>query len=813
MTDREQKIRERLGIPAEVEKVIVFGESSHWDPNWLYTSEEYYRRYVRGNLHQAISELQLEPRRIYSLDSVFFLQMYWEREPQQREEVRRLVNEGRLRLTSTGVTTADTLLPRAEAILRDLLLGQAWLWDNGMTQEPRLAYFTDSFGCSPGLPSLLRAAGFEQTAITRIDGAYFPGCDYEPEANFPRAGSSAFKLSRLERSLDFVWRGPDGAEVLCHWNAFTYGQGDLLAHRGLSRVYLASFAFSDPSDRNVARRIRQFASRLLPCSRTPYVFCPIGFDFVPPIRNLVSLLDRYNDRHYPRTGLWAVNAGLDDYLDLVGCHRDQLPVLELDPNPYWSGFYTSRPTLKELAYRLVDRLELAEKLALIKGSEETARDVAAELQRPWWVAVSSNHHDFITGTSPDRVVEEEQRPWLLQANEEVQQTIERLIPAGMSTTSSPALPAARADVQCDFDDGLLRIATPDYVVEMDQAAGGGIVRAYLPTDGGQELLGRGVSNDLVSYRDSGGLWRMGHEFRGGRFRETTRASARPARFEVERRNGTVEVTCETSLQGEVIQRRVSFDPTTPVIRMRLEGRAARRHTITVLFHTTVSTAELVMDQPGGVVTRPPHKLYEPTFWPLQRFVHLKDDAGAHGLALFVRWPGAVHYEPGDGELETVALRNANRELAYGFIPLPATPARGHEDRHHAFDYALWFTPTGDWRENQVPRVARDLSGSPWAPPEWAPLYRLASTAVTTSRREVVVSAAKPASHGEGWVIRLYTLTEPGEDVFVRVPGRHLRAAWLCDARERDLEPLQIIDGAAHVSMPGTIASVRLLLEP
>ena len=147
MEDREQKTRERLGIPSDGEQVIVFGESSHWDPNWLYTSEEYYRRYVRDNLHLALAELQREPRRIYSLESIFFLQMYWERESQQRAEVRRLVNEGRLRLTSTGVTTADTLLPRAEAILRDLLLGQVWLWDNGMTQEPRLAYFTDSFGC------------------------------------------------------------------------------------------------------------------------------------------------------------------------------------------------------------------------------------------------------------------------------------------------------------------------------------------------------------------------------------------------------------------------------------------------------------------------------------------------------------------------------------------------------------------------------------------------------------------------------------------------------------------------------------------
>mgnify|MGYP001036821337 CR=1 FL=1 len=147
-----------------------------------------------------------------------------------------------------------------------------------------------------------------------------------------------------------------------------------------------------------------------------------------------------------------------------------------------------------------------------------------------------------------------------RANEAVHDSIQRLVPPGLKAGAGPTVSAAAGQVQCDFEDGLLRIATPHYVVEMDQAAGGGIVRAYLPSDGGQELLGRGVSNDIVSYRDTGGLWRMGHEFRGGRFRESGRASAQPARLEVERSNGTVEVTCETSLQGEVLGRRLAFDP-------------------------------------------------------------------------------------------------------------------------------------------------------------------------------------------------------------------------------------------------------------
>ncbi|MCD6400379.1 MAG: hypothetical protein J7L73_00475, partial [Anaerolineales bacterium] len=425
----ELQLRRRLGIPDGAERVLIFSESSHWDPNWLFTSEEYFERFVHNNLDVAIEELQRESRRVYSIECMFFLRMYWDRYPAQRNKIRTLVNEGRLRLTSSGITTADTLLPSAEAILRDLLIGQEWLRANGIEQEPKLAYFTDSFGCSPTLPSLLKAAGFDRTAITRIDGMYFMGCDLEPAKRFPRAGSSAERLLTQERSLDFIWRDKNGAQVLCHWNAFTYGQGDMLAFAGVSRVYLAHLAISMRSDRHIARRIKQFVAQLTPYSRTPYMLCPIGFDFVEPIPDLIALFDRYNQNHYPSTGVFAVNAGLDDYLALIETYQEKLPVLELDPNPYWTGFYTSRPTLKRRCRNLVDDLLLAEKLSFLPENNGADETISQEIEDAWWQAVVSNHHDFITGTSPDRVVEEEQIPWLTQAADSVDAVIDRFASA------------------------------------------------------------------------------------------------------------------------------------------------------------------------------------------------------------------------------------------------------------------------------------------------------------------------------------------------------------------------------------------------
>lgn len=804
--EREKSLRRKLGIPDDAERVIIFAESSHWDPNWKLTSEEYFHQRVVRNLDRAINELLQEPQRVYSVECVFFLRMYWERRPQQQNIIRTLVNEGRLRLTNSGVTTADTLLPDTEAILRDLLIGQEWLRANGMTQEPKVAYFPDSFGHSPALPSILNAAGFNMAAITRIDGMFFIGADYEQPSHFPRLGSSAALLLKKERTLDFVWCCPDGAKVLCHWNAFNYGQGDLLAHRGITRVKMYS-AVPDRSNRNVSHKVKRFAAQLAPYSRTPYLFCPIGFDFVRPIANLVTLLDRYNRTNYPKTGIWTTNAGLDDYLSLVSCYRTILPAIELDPNPYWMGFYTSRPSLKKRCYQLVDSLQLAEHLSLLPDNSNAEQAISEELKDAWWIAVVSNHHDFITGTSRDRVVNQEQIPWLEQASTMATAVISRLT-SDICISDRQQHPVVKTGLpQWNSRNDNIEVRTPHFTVELSEGTGGGITRVSCPAT--QRPLLTGISNDLINYKDSGGLWRMGHEYRGGTLEEVARASDSPARLQVRELNDSLEISCVTQLDGQTVHRTLWFYNDTPVIRFRVEGRAAKRRTVTVRFNTSISADQIVMDTPGGVIRRPIQKYYDPTFWPTQHFAHIQGNTEAYGLGLFLDMPGAISYHT-DGHIELVALRNATREKAYGFLPLLAMPVTTHEHSVQIFDYALLFTSHGDWRENDIPIISLSIRDKLWAVTGYPKIHELAYSIVTTNRSDVVVTTIKPASRGDGLIIRLYTLTSPGEPVTVTMRDQIVKTAFLCDARERDLKPLEICDGSVHLTMPGTIGTVRLL---
>ncbi|MEI8258362.1 MAG: hypothetical protein WCJ30_22020, partial [Deltaproteobacteria bacterium] len=408
----EAALRESLGIPPDARRVLLFCESSHWDTNWLRTSEEYFEQRLRPIFAAMLEELEADPARVYCIESVFFFKLYWERHPEHRDRLRTLLERRQLRLLASSYTTPDTLLPHEESLFRDFHLGQRWLREQGFAMVPRTAYFPDNFGHSPHLPSLMSAVGVDSVAITRIDGMHFIASDYRPRAAFPFVGSTASLLQKQLRTLDFVWRADDGAEVLCHWNAFTYFQGDLLAHMGIVRWAGLDAAIPFRTRGHIARRIAGFVHQLEPLARTPYLLCPIGMDFNAPIPRLRPLLERYNRERYAETGTWTVLAGLDDYFALVGFHRGALPVLELDPNPYWMGFYASRPESKLLPARIARSLVLAEKLSAHAPHHD---GIEAALDEAWHALVLHNHHDAITGTSPDRVWHGEQRPLLVRA--------------------------------------------------------------------------------------------------------------------------------------------------------------------------------------------------------------------------------------------------------------------------------------------------------------------------------------------------------------------------------------------------------------
>lgn len=792
---------------------MVVTESTHWDPNWLLTSTEYFRFCVRRTLDRALDSLVAEPRRVFSLECAFFPDMYWDHRPDRRGLFRDLVNEGRLRFTGSGVTTPDTLLPEDELLLRDLLIGQEWLRSRGMTQEPRVLYLPDSFGHSPGVPSLLAAAGVAYAAICRIDGMRFPGADMESAANFPRPGSSA-ELLLDAGTADFVWRGPDGSEVLAHWQTYGYGHGDMIASGGLSRALGLPTAWPDRRQRHVAARIDTYIEQLSRVARTPYLLLAVGFDFVQPVPRLVGLLDRWNETDYERTGVWLVNAGLDDYLALVAHHRHTLPTLALDPNPYWMGFYASRPELKAACRDLGRRLVAAD------NERATAATVGAELEMPgthpgeaahsaaWWRAVTSNHHDYITGTAPDRVAHGEQTRWLHDALADTAPTDPGDDMSHRST--APTQADGRGDRPSWTRTGSRVMVTTPWLTAVFDEQGGGALVSLTDASGAERLAA--PSLELRSYAESGGLWRMGNEFHGGRWTLRDCTTRHRAEITVTDTTELVCVTIRATLDGRPAEVSLELAADDPSILVRTSVTAPNRRTVTLATHQRSSIASLAMHQPGGMVTRPLRRWYDPTFWPLHSFAVALPETGSGslpGLAVAAGVATAVHANPA-GTLETIVARTAVKELAFRVLPVLA-PAWGRKWGTQDAAIALRWLDGPD--PATVIQAGRDLArrvdhaaGRP--PPKWL---------IEADDPLVEVIAVKLAHRGDGIIVRLRHWGPPGPPRPVALTlasgiEAEITGAWRTDSRERDLSALVVFEAAARLGIDGYLTSVRLLIR-
>jgi hypothetical protein len=793
--DTELALRRKLGVPDDAAHVLLFSESSHWDTSWLLTSEEYFERRLRPIFLAILAALEHDPLRIYCIESVFFLKLFWERHPEHRNRLRAVIESGQLRVLTSSLTTPDTLLPHPEAILRDFHLGQCWLRDNGLEIFPKTAYFPDNFGHSPHLPSLMRAVGVDSVALTRVDGMYFIASDFRKKSDFPLRGSTAAVLQNDLKTLDFVWRDDDGAEVLSHWNAFTYFQGDMLAHAGVVRWNGVVAAVSWRTARHIARRIDGFVRDLLPLARTPYMLCPIGMDFNDPIAHIRELFDRYNRERFGSTGTWAVLAGMDDYFELVNHHRKKLPVVSVDPNPYWMGFYASRPELKQRPTRIARSLLLAEALSAL---DEKNAELEASLREGWNHLVLINHHDTITGTSPDRVCHAEQRDWLNAAEAGAMRALELAAKHASPAARPGPVPRARAGAR--WRERELHVKTALHRLTFSKERGGCLTSLVM---GEHEQL-HGLGLDLVSYADDGGLWRLGHEYAGGRFEAVARASQHPATIDVAESSAGFVIVLSSVLGGMPFTRTITCRHDDPLLEVQVEGIAARRQTVTCRLEVTNAPTTLEMDTIGGSIERPRERLHQPTFWPVPSRVTLQ--GRAHALHVGFEAPTAASFSP-EHALEWIVARNPVKERAFGVLPVLAHPIGGTVDELQTHRAAL-FATSG---HGVSPKMLRHLHFC-WLPPAARPLERLVDELVRCDDSTVAFSAMKRADVGVGVIVRLTRRSHSPRTVRISLPSREIWGAFRCNAREENIEPLELERGQVKVPLNARLTSVRLVVR-
>ncbi|MDB5035951.1 MAG: hypothetical protein JWQ98_3192 [Chlorobi bacterium] len=408
---RDRSIADILGelsVEQMPERLVIFDQSAHLDwnrINWFSTNvDEHYPSDRAGYFNRdgdqspqpsdtilaaAARLLRNSAHAFYSICETGFLQAFSESHPDQFAS---LIASGRLRIVGGGIVSPDSLLSHGECFIRNYLLGDGWLREQGISWG-RHAWLPDSFGHDAQLPVMLDAMGIRGVGMGRIPGDGRHG----DTSNAPDSAAAMLTAD----GADFLWRGNDGSEILTHWMRGGYDQAK-------------DIDLGSPPD-----NIDAYVATNAPSSLTPFIHIPVSGQFAMPNERLAGHIGEWNETRDPRDRLCGVAGTFQHYAELVALHAGALArrgfhgdpsgdVLRFRPAPYWMGFYASRPALKQLHARATVAMLGAETYGyiadhLLHSRPERVRQRNAAIQDGWVELVPSTHHDYITGTASDFV--------------------------------------------------------------------------------------------------------------------------------------------------------------------------------------------------------------------------------------------------------------------------------------------------------------------------------------------------------------------------------------------------------------------------
>ena len=312
------------------------------------------------------------------LAEIDYLKPYFDAFPQDREDLRRLMAEGRVEIVGGNYNEPNTNLISAEAIIRNAVYGVGFQRDV-FGGDPRSAWMIDAFGHDPGYPGLMAAAGLTSSAWAR--------------GPFHQWGPSGAEGGdrRMQFSTEFEWISPDGGGLLTAYMAHHYGAG---------------WRLHSPPDL-VAAELEAYGQfrGLAQVATTRNVLLPVGSDHVIPARWVTDIHRDWNQRYvWPR----FVTAVPREFFDAVRAEAAGpgssawISPQTRDMNPVYTGKDVSYIDTKQGQRAIETAVTEAERLGTLAWLAGAPYPHAA-LDKAWRILAYGAHHDAITGVESDQV--------------------------------------------------------------------------------------------------------------------------------------------------------------------------------------------------------------------------------------------------------------------------------------------------------------------------------------------------------------------------------------------------------------------------
>src|SRR6476659_7668757 len=361
----------------------------HYDPVWWNTQAAYTSVWsedppgrcrqtngldlVRAHLEMA----RREPEYKFVLAEVDYLKPYWDSHPEDRDDLRRFIADGRVEIMGGTYNEPNTNLTSPETTIRNFVHGMGFQ-RHVMGADPATAWQLDVFGHDPQFPGLAADAG-----LTSSSWARGPHHQWGPMAG----GGDP---ERLQFASEFEWMAPSGRGLLTHYMPAHYAAGWWMD--------------SSASLEDAERATYELFGGLKKVALTRNVLLPVGTDYTPTNKWVTEIHRDWNARYtWPR----FVCAVPSEFFAAV---REELRErgIEASPqtrdmNPIYTGCHVSYIDTIQANRAAEDTVLDAEKFAVFAGLLAGATYPQTAFAKAWVQLAYGAHHDAITGSESDQV--------------------------------------------------------------------------------------------------------------------------------------------------------------------------------------------------------------------------------------------------------------------------------------------------------------------------------------------------------------------------------------------------------------------------
>ncbi|GLV46666.1 Lysosomal alpha-mannosidase II [Carabus blaptoides fortunei] len=384
---------------------------THDDVGWLKTVDQYYygsksnvqKAGVQYILDSVIQELLKDPNKRFIYVETAYLWKWWKKQHDTlRHQVKKLINRGQLEIIGGAWVMNDEAVTHYQSIIDQFTWGLRKLNETfGECGRPRIGWQIDPFGHSREMASIFAQLGF--------DGLLFGRLDYQDKRERLSSGTA-----------EMLWQG--SANLGNSSQLFT---SILYNNYGPPPGFCFDVLCSDDPiiddkhspDYNVDMKVAQLFKYVRAQSvqyQTPNIILTMGEDFNYQdahawFVNLDKLIRHTNALQATGSKVNLLYSTPSCYLKAVHDEdkNKQWPVkyddffpYASDPHTYWTGYFTSRPTIKRFERIGNNFLQVCKQLYALTdlGPED-------------WVDLNSlreamgvmQHHDAVTGTEKENV--------------------------------------------------------------------------------------------------------------------------------------------------------------------------------------------------------------------------------------------------------------------------------------------------------------------------------------------------------------------------------------------------------------------------